>query len=261
MPKSIRERVQIVELRAYWTIIWRRIWLIALVVVVVALFAGYKYYQLRRTAGALTVYSSSITIQIGLQAQGDTSNAGYVTATEALADEFATGPILASHEFDQDVINQIDQDGAGADLGNANPAAIGQALSASATHSLVSINATWITSAGATAIANAVGEVSQAKIGSYLGGLVPPVTARVISSATTAGAVPGPSSSKVTLYILLVLLALVIGIALAFLLDYLDDRIRDKDEVAHLLGVPIYAEVPSAPVPGRSRPAKIRQSS
>jgi capsular polysaccharide biosynthesis protein len=251
-----------VELRAYWTIIWRRIWLIALVVVVVALFAGYKYYQLRKTPGALTAYSSNITIQIGLHAQGDTSNAGDVTATEALADEFATGPILTSHEFDQDVINQINQDGAGADLGNVNPAAIGQALSASATHSLVSINATWITSAGATAIANAVGEVSQAKIESYLGSLVqPPVAARVISSATTAGAVPGPSSSRVTLYMLLVLLALVIGIALAFLLDYLDDRIRDKDEVAHLLGVPIYAEVPSAPVPGRSRPAKIRQPS
>jgi protein tyrosine kinase modulator len=247
-----------VELRAYWTIIWRRIWLIALVVVVVALYAGYKYYQLRRIPGALTAYSSSITIQIGLQGQGDTSNAADVTATEALADEFATGPILTSHEFDQDVLNQIDQDGAGADLGNVNPAAIGQALSASATHSLVSINATWNTSAGATAVANAVGEVSEAKMGNYLGGSLvqPAVAARVISSATTAGAVPGPSSSKVTLYILLVLLALVIGIALAFLLDYLDDRIRDKDEVAHLLGVPIYAEVPSAPVPGRSRPAK-----
>jgi len=247
-----------VELRAYWTIIWRRIWLIALVVVVVALFAGYKYYQLRKAPGALTVYSSSITIQIGLQAQGGTTNAGYVTATEALAAEFATGPILTSHEFDQDVLNQIDQDGAAsADFRNVNPTAIGQALSASATYSLVSINATWITSAGATAIAKAVGEVSEAKIGSYLGSLVQPaVAARVIGSATTAGAVPGPSSSRGTLYILLVLLALVIGIALAFLLDYLDDRIRDKDEVAHLLGVPIYAEVPSAPVPGRSRPAK-----
>lgn len=250
------------ELWAYWTIIWRRIWLIALVVVVVALFAGYKYYQLRKTPGALTVYSSSITIQIGLQAQGGTSNAGFVTATEALASEFATGPILTSHEFDQDIINQIDQDGAGTYLGNVDPAAIRGALSASATYSLVTINATWITSAGATAIANAVGEVSQAKIGSYLGNLVQPaVAAQVISSATTAGAVPGPSSSKVTLYMLLVLLALVIGIALAFLLDYLDDRIRDKDEVAHLLGLPIYAEVPSAPVPGRSRPAKIRQPS
>jgi len=252
-----------VELRAYWAIIWRRIWLVALVVVVVALYAGYKYYGLRKTPGALTVYSSSITIQMGLQpTQGNTSNAGYVTTTEALADEFATGPILTSHEFDQDIINQIDQDGAGADLGNVNPAAIGQALSASATYSLVTINATWITPAGARAIANAVGEVTQAKIGNYLGSLVqPPVAAQVVSAATTAGAVPGPSSSKVTFYMLLVLLALVIGIALAFLLDYLDDRIRDKDEVAHLLGVPIYAEVPSAPVPGRSRPAKIRQPS
>ncbi len=251
------------ELRAYWTIIWRRIWLVALVVVVVALYAGYKYYGLRKTPGALTAYSSSITIQIGLQpTQGGTSNAGYVTATQALADELATGPTLTSHGFDQDILNQIDQDGAGADLGNVSPAAIGQALSASATYSLVTINATWITPAGATAIANAVGEVTQAKIGNYLGSLVqPPVAARVISAATNAGAVPGSSSNKVTLYLLLVLLALVIGIALAFLLDYLDDRIRDKDEATHLLGLPLYAEVPRAPVPGRSRLVKIQKQS
>jgi capsular polysaccharide biosynthesis protein len=64
--------------------------------------------------------------------------------------------------------------------------------------------------------------------------------------------VPGTSASKVTQLILLVLVALIIGIALAFLLDYLDDRIRTKDEVAHLLELPIYAEVPSAPTPGRT---------
>ena len=254
-----------------------------LVVGVVALYAGYKYYQLRKTPGALTAYSSAVTIQIGLQptSNGDTNSADYVTVSESLADVFVTGPILTSHQFDQDISNQINQDrgqieqhyGASADLGNVqNPGAIGQALSASRVHSLVTINATWITPAGAWAIANAVGEVSAAKMGNYLSyvitsnvthattgsSVLPTVEARVIGSAANASVVPGSSSSKVTLYILLVLLALVIGIALAFLLDYLDDRIRSKDEVSHLLGLPIYAEVPRAPVPGRSRPSRIR---
>ena len=271
------------ELRTYWTIIWRRIWVVLLVVGVVALYAGYKYYQLRKTPGALTAYSSGVTIQIGLQptSNGNTNTADYITVSESLADAFATGPILTSHQFDQDVINQINQDrgqieqhyGASADLGNIqNPGAIGQALSASRVHSLVTINATWITPAGAWAIANAVGEVSAAKMGNYLpyvitsnvthsttgSSVLPTVEARVIGSAANASVVSGSSSSKVTLYILLVLLALVIGIALAFLLDYLDDRIRSKDEVSHLLGLPIYAEVPRAPVPGRSPPSRIR---
>lgn len=272
-----------VELRTYWTIIWRRIWVVVLVVGVVALYAGYQYYHLRKTPGALKAYSSGVTIQIGLQParNGDTNSADYVMVSESLADVLTTGPILMSQEFDQDILNQINQDrgqieqryGASADLGNIqNPGAIGQALSASRVHSLVTINATWITPAGAWAIANAVGEVSAAKMGNYLSyvmtsnvthsttgsSVLPTVEARVISSATNASVVPGSSSSKVTLYILLVLLALVIGIALAFLLEYLDDRVRSKDEVSHLLGLPIYAEVPRAPVPGRSRPSRIR---
>ena len=52
------------------------------------------------------------------------------------------------------------------------------------------------------------------------------------------------------LCLLLVLIALIIGIALAFLLDYLDDRIRSKDDVKDLFELPIYGEVPHAPTPG-----------
>jgi len=269
---------QIVELRTYWTIIWRRIWVVALVVGVVALYASYQYYHLRKTPGALKAYSSNITIQIGLQAtsKGDQNNADYVTVSEALADALVSGPILTSQEFDKDISNQISQDmsliqqryGANADLGDwQNTSAIGQALNTVRVHSLVTVTTTWNTSAGAWAIANAIGEVSAAKIGAYLDYVIPndatpgttgnfvqpQVSARVITAAPDAVSVPGSSASKVTIYLLLLLVALAIGIALAFLLDYLDDRIRSKDEVTQLLGLHIYAEVPQAPSPGRSR--------
>lgn len=264
------------ELRTYWTIIWRRIWVVALVVVVVGLYAGYQYYKLRKTPGALTAYSSSITLQVGLQAttRGDTNNADDVVVSEALADALANGPILSSHEFDTDVANQIAQDtsaiqqryGNNPDLGGCQDSgAIGGALSAVRTDSLVTIFATCNTPQGAWALANAVGEVSVAKIGAYLDYVVtndashsstgnfvqPAVSARLISSATNGAAVPGASSNKVTLLALLLLVALAIGIALAFLLDYLDDRVRSKEEVARLLELPIYAEVPRPPAAGR----------
>src|SRR5437588_11443628 len=89
-----------VELRTYWAIIWRRIWVIVLVVGVVGLYVGYQYYHLRRIPGALEAYSSTITIQVGLQAttKGDTNNANYVTVSEALADAFVTVPILTTRE-------------------------------------------------------------------------------------------------------------------------------------------------------------------
>jgi capsular polysaccharide biosynthesis protein len=259
-----------VELQTYWMIIWRRVWLVAVVVIVAGLFAGYQYYHLRKTPGALKVFSSNVTLLIGQAgAPNNTTNSttnnptDRITVSQTLADSFASGPILGSHEFDADISNQIGQDmtviqqrfGNNPDLGGwQNAGAIGGALSAARVDNLVTITATWITAPGAWAIANAVGEVSTAKLGTYLAGdsIQPPAVAHVISSASDPATIPGASASKVTLLELLVLVALIIGIALAFLLDYLDDRIRTKDEVAHLLELPIYAEVPRAPTPGRT---------
>jgi capsular polysaccharide biosynthesis protein len=63
--------------------------------------------------------------------------------------------------------------------------------------------------------------------------------------------VPGLSASKQTLLVILLLVALLVGIALAFLVEYLDDRIRNKDDAQRLLKLPIYGEVPRAPTVGR----------
>ena len=267
------------ELRAYWTIIWRRFWLVALVVGVVALYVGYQYYHLRRTPGALTAYRSDITIQIGLQASPngtDTSYADNVVVSETLADAMVTSPILSSNEFDTQVSRQISldthQNSSYADLSNwqnsGTISAIGGALSAVHAHSLVTVSATWSTPEGAKVLATAVGEVSAANICSYLeyvvskeascsppaNSILPGVSAQVISNATDAVAVPGSSVSKQTLLFILLLVALIVGIALAFLADYLDDRIYSKDDAVNLLQLPLYGEVPRAPTPGRTGP-------
>lgn len=267
------------ELRAYWTIIWRRIWIVALIVGVVALYVGYQYYHLRKTPGALTAYKSDITIQIGLQASPNGTTSSYadnITVSEALADAMITSPILSSKEFDAQVSNQIGSDlslieqryGSHPDLGDwQNTDAIGGALSAVRSHSLVTVSAVWTTPAGAWAIANAVGEVSAAHICTYLEYVVskevscssspntalPGVTAQVISNATDAARVPGTSANKQTLLFLLLLVALIVGIALAFLADYLDDRIYDNDQALNLLQLPVLGEVPRPPAPGRTR--------
>ncbi|HLX56808.1 MAG TPA: hypothetical protein VKR83_07270 [Ktedonobacteraceae bacterium] len=264
------------ELRTYWSIIWRRIWVVVLVAGVVALYVGYEYYHLHKTPGALKAYSSSITIQVGLESttKGDTNNADYVTVSEALADTLATGPILSSHEFDQDISDQISQDmglieqryGPNADLGDwHNAGAIGASLAAVRVHSLVTITTNWVTPAGAWAIAHAVGEVSASSLGNFLDYVVtndashtstgasfeqPAVSARVISNATDPASVAGTASGKVALYVALLLVALALGIALTFLLDYLDDRIRNKDQAAHLLQLPVLGELPRAPTAG-----------
>jgi len=266
-----------VELRTYWSIIWRRIWVVVVIVGVVALYAGYQVYHLRHTPGAFKAFSSTVTIQVGLlsSTKGDPNNADYVTVSEALADTLATGPILSSHEFDQDVSNQFGQDmsliiqrfGTNPDLGDwQNVDTIGGALNAVRVHSLVTITTTWATNAGAWAIANAVGEVSAAKMGVFLDYVVtsdpshastggtfeqPAVSARVITSATDPAVVSGTASGKVVLLIALLLVSLAIAVALTFLLDYLDDRLRSKEQITHALQLPVLGNLPRAPVPGR----------
>lgn len=264
------------ELKTYWTIIWRRAWVVVLIVGIVALYVGYQYYHLRKTPGALKGYSSSITLQIGLQATttGDTNNADYVTVSEALADSLTTGPILGSKEFDTDISSQISQDmsqieqryGAHPDLGDwQNPSAIGSALNAVRVHSLVTITANWATPAGAWAIAHAVGEIGTSRIGNYLDYVVsanathpssqtftlPDVTARVISNASDPAATSGSATSKLVLLGVLLVVALALAIALVFLLDYLDDRLYQKNQVTRLLALPVLGEIPALPAPGR----------
>jgi capsular polysaccharide biosynthesis protein len=262
-----------VELRTYTKIVWRYIWLVVLIVGVVAAYSGYQYYKMRKASA----YNSNISLEIGLIAttKGDPNPADNLTVSETLANTLVKSSILQSTEFTTDISRQIGQDMSeieqrypNAQLGDVTtPSTIGGALSATNIDNLVTISVNWSTAAGAWAIANAVGEVSSSHIGQYLDYVVatnythnspagmysqPAVSARVVSSASNAVAVSGASSSKVALLAALILIALIVGIALAFLLDYLDDRIRSKEDIRDLFQLPIYGEVPHAPTPGHS---------
>lgn len=272
------------ELLTYWKIIWRRLWLIVLIVGVVALYVGYEYYHLYKTPGALKAYSSNVIIQVGLQPidPQDLSSADMVTVSESLADALTTGPILSSSTFDTQVAQQVQSDmsqitqkyGANPNLGTIDAGGIGGAISAQRAHSLVTITTNWGTAPGAWAISNAVGEVLSNNVCTYLNYDVPQgsscsvannagqpiVTAKLMSAASDPSQVPGTSSSKVTLYAIMLLVALIVAIALAFLLDYFDDRIRSKDDAAQLLQLPVYGTVPRPPVPDNTGSHKGRDS-
>jgi capsular polysaccharide biosynthesis protein len=266
-----------VELRFYWAIIWRRIWIVALIVGVVALYVVYEANHLRTTPGALRGNKSEVTLRFGFQSVGSNQNVNdAVTASEALADAFTTGPVLTSTEFMAQIVQQVHSDtdaitqkfGTAPDLGDLqNTDAMSRSLSATHTHNLVTVTVNWGTAAGAWAIANAAGEITTTHLNQYLGyaiassspsvqsnGSLPAqAAAQVVSAATDPQATTGTAFNRVILLVVLLLVAFIIGIALAFLMEYLDDRIRSQDEVVQLLQLPSYGTVPRAPTPGGTR--------
>jgi capsular polysaccharide biosynthesis protein len=255
-----------VELRHYGTILLRRLWIIVLIVGVVLLYAGYQYYTLSKTPGALKAYQSNISLQVGLQANTHSSDqfyADYQSVAEAQADELVSGPVLTSPEFTMQVLRQIQADadqiaqryGPNANLGNLNdPSAIAGALTASRSHTQVTLSVTWSTAAGAWTIAHAIGEVCTSQLSNYLDYEIratpsptstqPPVGVKIISAASEPAQVAGSAGHKVSILIILLLVALTIALALAALIEYLDDRIFDTREAMQLLQLPVYGEIP-----------------
>jgi capsular polysaccharide biosynthesis protein len=261
-----------VELRDYGSIIRRRLWIILLIVIIVGLYSGYQYYKLRKIPGALKTSQSQVTLLIGLQANSGVSihnnYSDYVSVSESIADEYTLGPTLTSPSFDHLVYQQIltdeSQSGSHPDLGGLQEGNIGGALSAGRVHSLVTVTATWPNGAGAQAIAKAVGEVTTKHIDEYMDYVIsnnsslstaatrPVIAARVVTGATAPITTAGSSASKPTLLAALMLVGLIIGIALAFLIEYLDDRIRRANDAVQLLQLPVYGEIPHAPSPGQA---------
>nr|BBH91000.1 hypothetical protein KTC_57510 [Thermosporothrix sp. COM3] len=257
------------ELRAYGTILMRRLWIILLVVGLAALYAGFQFYHLIQTPGALKAYQSQITVRIGIQASTQQNGASYgdlITAAETFADELAKGPVMTSPVFASQIKQQLEADrqqkavGGPPDVG-----AIARSITVSNFHSVVTVTVNWSTPAGAQAIARAVGEVMQHHIGDYLDYEIrgnnaanaknkhAQPSAQIVNDATEPVQVEGFAGNKPLLLVALVLVALIIGVALAFLMEYLDDRVRSKEEVERLLQLPVIAELPRIPVPGKEK--------
>lgn len=262
------------ELRAYWTILWRRIWIVALLFGVVAIYSAYQYYEIRKTATEVKEYHSDVTIRIALQASSMTASqsvADYSSVNDTFAEQFNTVAVLNSAKFASQIVQQIQTDqhlphngidrvkqsSGNPDLGTVQDlGAVAGSMTGIRIHNIVIIKVIWSTPAGAWAIANAAGEVSATHLSDYLDYEIrnhttatdqPAVTANVINGATDPGESVTSNANKTTTLLLLLVASLLVGIALAFFVDYLDDRLRRTEDAARLLQLPVYGEIPHAP--------------
>jgi capsular polysaccharide biosynthesis protein len=216
------------ELRAYWHIVWRRWWLVAILVAAVLVVSLVTY------EAPPPVYQASMRFAIGIEGQepvnaasGEGRSDAWL-ASEYLADDLSQ--VLRGGDFAAQISERV---------GFAVPAGT---IFASREHRIMSVSITWDDPDQIVAIAEAVGAEVEDGGAAYFPQLEGVQAQAVLIDGPGVGQVGRSLQDKLDLPIRL-FIALLAGVGLAFLWDYLDDTVRDRAEVEEL-GVPVLGEIP-----------------
>lgn len=220
------------ELRAYWRIVRRWLWLIVLLPALVLIAS----LALRPAASHGAVANMRLTVGIVPEA-GDGKYYTYdryyswLTA-EYLADDLSE--IIRSRAFAAEVSKRL---GGAVSVGQIQGATNPQKL-----HRILTVSVGASSEQQALDIANAIEATLRESAGQFL----PQLSAQnaALSVIDPPALVPiGPGLREKLDLPLRVMLALAAALALAFLLDYLDESVRDRQDLERL-GLSVLAEIP-----------------
>ncbi len=225
------------ELRAYWRILVRRWWW----PVGLALAVGLLTVILQRPwqPRPLT-YRATMRFNVGIKPEripGVYTYDRYYTmlASEYLVDDM--GEIVRSQAFASAVSARLAEQGITVPAG-----AIGASTQPGKLHRILTVTVTWGDQAQLMAIADALVATLTQGSAEFFGQFSAEEADVRLIDPPQVGIVPRPAREQLDLP-LRILLALAAGAALAFLLDYLDDSVRDRGDVESL-GLPILGEIP-----------------
>ncbi len=225
------------ELKQYGQIIWKRAWIPALLLLVVAA------ATLLTSQTPPPSYSTSMRFTVGVKPQQVPDQYTYDSyyawlASEYLADDMSA--IVSSGAFATEVNRRL------ADMGSTvqiPPGSIGGVTVAEKQHRILRLNVSWGNAAELAEIAQAIVTVMEQDSPKYLTQLgTPGALINVIDEPTPPAANPPSLTQRLNLPVRL-LLALAAGLALTFLLDYLDTSVRGRSEL-EAMGIAVLAEVP-----------------
>jgi capsular polysaccharide biosynthesis protein len=220
------------ELRQYWRIIWQRWWLVLAVPVIVLIITAVTYQPPAPT------YQATMRFAIGIEGDEPVSAASGEGRSDAwLASEYLADD-LSEVVKGGDFAARISQD--------VGFAVAPGTIFASREHRIMTVSATWGNSEQLQTIAEAVGAAVQDGGAEYFPQLEGVDAQAVLIDGPGIGQVGRSLRQKLDLPLRL-LLALLAGVALAFLLDYLDDTVRDRSEL-EAMGTKVVGEVPRLPL-------------
>lgn len=225
------------ELKAYWHIVRRRWWLpVGLMAAVLLLtLAASRPWQPRPT-----VYRATMRFNVGVQPEripGVYTYDRYYTmmASEYLVDDL--GEVVRSSAFADAVNKKLTERGITISSG-----AIAASTQPGKLHRIFTVNITWTDETQLRAIADAVAATLTTGSADFFAQFNPAEADIRLIDGPAIVPVGRPAREQLDLPLRL-LLALAAGVALAFLLDYLDDAVRGRDDVKRL-GLEIIGEIP-----------------
>lgn len=231
------------ELRHYWYIVRRRWWLPLGLVALVALFSlvGQRPWEAQPT-----VFTATLRFNVGLRPEPPTAD--YYTydryytwlGAEYLIDDLSE--IVKGSAFAEAVTARL----AGSGLTLA-PGAVQGSTQAGKLHRILTVTTSWGDPTDLAAITQAVSETIQFDLPRFYGDLLTttpggaPIEAVLIDGPHVGANAPG-LRERLDLPLRLIL-ALLLGIGLVFLADYLDPHVRGRAEL-EAMGLPVIGEIP-----------------
>jgi capsular polysaccharide biosynthesis protein len=224
------------ELRQYWHIIWKRVWIPILLVAVVFAVSLALYRP------PATLYQASGRILVDVPPLKTVEGMGFdprltaPQATEYLVDDFSQ--FITSQTVAEAVSQRLASQGIQVPAG-----AIQSSTASEKVHRVVTVRVTWGDPEQALTIFKTAVQALQKEAPAYFGRLGLEEPQITLFDGPSVSPVPASLTQRLDLPVRL-LLALLAGAALAFLLDYLDDSIRGREELEGL-GIHVLAEVPT----------------
>lgn len=216
------------ELRQYWRIVWRRWWLIAALVGIVLIVSLVTYQEPEPVHVATMRFAIGIEGSEPVNAVSGDGRSDAWLASEYLADDLSE--VLKGGDFAARIGEQV---------GFKVPAGT---IFASREHRIMTVSITWPDRDQVQAIAEVVGAAVEDGGADYFPQLVGVEAKAVLIDGPGIGQAGRSLTDKLDLPLRL-FVALLAGVALAFLWDYLDDTVRDRAEV-ETLGVAVLGEIP-----------------
>jgi capsular polysaccharide biosynthesis protein len=223
------------ELREYWRILWRRWWI--LVGLILLVLAGTLVFRTHPTP----MYQATMRFTIGVSPESDSERltidplySAYL-ASEYIADDFTE--IVKSESFAGDVSARL------AGQGVVIPAGVIQGYTVSEKqHRILTMQITWPHEAQLRSIAQTATETLEQENAKYFKQLGSEGAEVFVIDPPRIVSLGVGLKDRLEIPIRLAL-ALLAGVGLAFLLHYLDDTLREPDEV-EALGMSVLGRIP-----------------